>query len=470
MRETNPLNAKSRINITFSNKEALLIYFKDSSRPIPKNENSNNFNDIYFYYSNSSMTMEMPPIQLSKKNINHSLDKLEDFIKEFMNIKINYLNQETNYNINTQEMINILNYISNNLIGIVNSSNKQKLEELADLGYILPALNYINSPFTCDDISDTGINVALNDDFWEKNYIKINMLPSGWKAIVRIISFVKNAEVNSVCLIEEPETHLHPKLQRILLNEISKYIKERNLQIFIATHSPTFINSKLNGNINVSIFEADGNIIRELNNQTKLMELLGIKASDILQTNGIIWIEGPSDRIYIKKWLELWCKKYNKSCPVENIDYSFSLYGGSILSHFTIDEEKDLISMIKMNRNVIIVIDNDNEFIFNDKDEYKNKKNKGKTKQRIINEFNALNNDNLYIWLTRSYTIESYLEKTFITKYFTIDFNRKLILRKGKNKVIAANNTINKLTEFKNKYDLEKHIENIFYIINNWNN
>ena len=31
---------------------------------------------------------------------------------------------------------------------------------------------------------------------------------------------------------------------------------------------------------------------------------IGIKASDILQSNGIIWVEGPSDRIYINKWID----------------------------------------------------------------------------------------------------------------------------------------------------------------------
>ena len=29
---------------------------------------------------------------------------------------------------------------------------------------------------------------------------------------------------------------------------------------------------------------------------------LDVRASDLLQSNGIIWVEGPSDRIYIKRW------------------------------------------------------------------------------------------------------------------------------------------------------------------------
>ena len=32
-----------------------------------------------------------------------------------------------------------------------------------------------------------------------------------------------------------------------------------------------------------------------------VLDDLGAKASDIFQSNGIIWVEGPSDRIYIKK-------------------------------------------------------------------------------------------------------------------------------------------------------------------------
>ena len=36
-----------------------------------------------------------------------------------------------------------------------------------------------------------------------------------------------------------------------------------------------------------------------------LLDDLGVKASDLLQANCAIWVEGPSDRIYIKKWLEI---------------------------------------------------------------------------------------------------------------------------------------------------------------------
>lgn len=44
---------------------------------------------------------------------------------------------------------------------------------------------------------------------------------------------------------------------------------------------------------------------------------LGYRPSDLLQANAIIWVEGPSDRIYINHWLD-------QQAPdlVEGIDYS----------------------------------------------------------------------------------------------------------------------------------------------------
>ncbi len=35
--------------------------------------------------------------------------------------------------------------------------------------------------------------------------------------------------------------------------------------------------------------------------KNSILSDIGFKASDILQANGVIWVEGPSDRIYINR-------------------------------------------------------------------------------------------------------------------------------------------------------------------------
>ena len=64
---------------------------------------------------------------------------------------------------------------------------------------------------------------------------------------------------------------------------------------------------------------------------------LGYKASDLLQTNSIIWVEGPSDRIYINFWLN----EIDDSL-VEGVHYSIMFYGGRLFSHLTADDYDDI--------------------------------------------------------------------------------------------------------------------------------
>ncbi len=132
--------------------------------------------------------------------------------------------------------------------------------------------------------------------------------------------------------------------------------------------------------------------------KTEILDDLDIKASDILQASGIIWVEGPSDRIYIKKWLEIFCNNQFE----EGKHYQFLYYGERLLSQYSAEEETDLISIITTNRNAAIVIDSDKRYQaapLND------------TKKRIIEEFDKLD---MFCWVTKGKEIENYIPKDAI--------------------------------------------------------
>lgn len=469
MRENNPTESTSEIQIELSNKELLIFEFNAFSKlPKPKDEeNSIDYHDIKIGHSNGFLE----PIQLKKSDSTYNLQLLESKLKNFTNkLKINYLHQNTILNLTPTDIKNSLNKVYNNLDGIVNDNTKEKLIKSNNSDMIDFAISFSleDGYFICNNDEKNMISFAFDDDITGINNIPIELLPSGWKAISKILTFLENADKKSICLIEEPETHLHPKLQRVLISKIMDYIIEKKLQVFIATHSSTFINSIEKDNIKISLFEANTDSIVKLDNPHQLLDALGTKASDILQINGVIWIEGPSDRIYIKLWLQLWCNKNNLKCPIENIDYSFSIYGGSILNHFSVNQEVDnLINMLTLNRNAIVIIDNDNQFKKKEDNFYRIKEN-GKTKERIINEIKAIGREELYIWLTSGYTIESYIEENFIKLYFDIKIDGKLTLKSGKNKVTTALNYSKKTTTFKNRYDLDKQIEKMYYTIIKW--
>lgn len=203
---------------------------------------------------------------------------------------------------------------------------------------------------------------------------------------------------------EELENNLHPAMQRKLFEYIYEFAEMHDVQVFITTHSHVAINAfydKDDAGI-FHVYKQDGRAfvkrIESYLDKTRILDDLDVKASDLLQSNGIIWVEGPSDRVYIKHWLDL----YFPDRFVEGVHYQFLYYGGRLLSQYSADEVTELISVIKTNRNAVIVMDSD-------------KRNRNArlndTKKRIIAEFDALG---MMSWVTKGKEIENYIPKTAI--------------------------------------------------------
>ena len=203
---------------------------------------------------------------------------------------------------------------------------------------------------------------------------------------------------------EELENNLHPAMQRKLFEYIYEFAEMHDVQVFITTHSHVAIIAfydKDDAGI-FHVYKQDGRAfvkrIESYLDKTRILDDLDVKASDLLQSNGIIWVEGPSDRVYIKHWLDL----YFPDRFVEGVHYQFLYYGGRLLSQYSAEEVTELISVIKTNRNAVIVMDSD-------------KRNRNArlndTKKRIIAEFDALG---MMSWVTKGKEIENYIPKTAI--------------------------------------------------------
>lgn len=203
---------------------------------------------------------------------------------------------------------------------------------------------------------------------------------------------------------EELENNLHPAMQRKLFEYIYEFAEMHDVQVFITTHSHVAINAfydKDDAGI-FHVYKQDGRAFVKRKesylDKTRILDDLDVKASDLLQSNGIIWVEGPSDRVYIKHWLDL----YFPDRFVEGVHYQFLYYGGRLLSQYSAEEVTELISVIKTNRNAVIVMDSD-------------KRNRNArlndTKKRIIAEFDALG---MMSWVTKGKEIENYIPKTAI--------------------------------------------------------
>lgn len=114
-------------------------------------------------------------------------------------------------------------------------------------------------------------------------------------------------------LFEEPGVWLHPEAKREMLGSL-KQIARSGGQIMLSTHSPIFIDRRGRGDLHLVKREDGKTSIRMINEDyLSAVEELGARNSDILQSDFVIYTEGPSDasilRTVAREYVEDWERK-----------------------------------------------------------------------------------------------------------------------------------------------------------------
>ncbi len=278
-----------------------------------------------------------------------------------------------------------------------------KLAELQNPPYDKPEKNERFQKINLFLKNLTGDQSAKIEIPFERDTINVNMngrnlpiqnLGTGIHQVL-ILAAAATALSKKVVCIEEPELYLHPDLQRKLMHYLSE---NTDNQYFITTHSAHILDTPNSEIFHVNLCAGQSKVKRvsEGLDKFQICRDLGYKASDLIQANSIIWVEGPSDRIYVNSWLKAVAPDL-----FEGLHYCIMFYGGRLLSHLTaVDSEElsEFISLSSLNQNMAILIDSDKK---NSKDSINT------TKLRIEKEFK---DRSCFVWITQGREIENYIE------------------------------------------------------------
>jgi len=139
--------------------------------------------------------------------------------------------------------------------------------------------------------------------------------------------------------IEEPEIHLHPGLQRVLLRA---YRSLPGVQVFMTTHS-THLVDLVAGGEDTSVFAVKkGGLkvrstvaLQSRETMRVVVEELGARASSLVFVNATLWVEGVTERLFFGQALELFQDMEGQE-PRVHLDQHYSIveYGGGNRTHF----------------------------------------------------------------------------------------------------------------------------------------
>lgn len=312
------------------------------------------------------------------------------------------------------------------------------------------------------DVLEVGIS---ENDIAEERLI--HQLGDGIQAIIQILYpiFMRKGE-DAIFFIEEPELSLHPGMQRLFLKTLLSE-EFSSMQFFLTTHSNHFLDFTEDSN-NISIYgfakTKEGKFeIRNLEGpENHILNEIGVRNSSVLLANCSIWIEGITERKYIRSFLEV----YNKAFPpkinyLEDLHFTFIEYGGSNIVHWDFDtthkEESENIKALRTNNKIFLIADSD--ILDKTGEAVEHKKRKHKELKKILND---------KFYLTEGKEIENMLSAKTIQN-IVLDYEKGREIKFSKNfKKTISSPSFNMEGEIEKpiywKYNLgefiDSHIEN----------
>jgi predicted ATPase len=178
---------------------------------------------------------------------------------------------------------------------------------------------------------------------------------------VLTLAMVLSEYDGGMLLYEEPELHLHPDVQKRCLDVLHEYASTKAWQILATSHSEYMLSLWDKPNLccaEVIRTEDHSKVViaSDRENLRRTILRLGAEPSSVLAAKTVIWVEGPSDAIYLAYFIE-------HAAPqlVLFKDFAFAFFGGSLLKHTRLSSLRDgeLVDLFSLQPNSFVVFDSD---------------------------------------------------------------------------------------------------------------
>lgn len=152
----------------------------------------------------------------------------------------------------------------------------------------------------------------------ENTKFSLHQASSGEKEILNFLLgiFAYNIK-NGLIVVDEPEVHLHPKWQSLLLDLFFDLADLTQNQFIFSTHSPIFINQRTISKI-VRVYKSSGkstikNFLTSDFNETKdLLHIINSHNNEkIFFADKVVLVEGITDRIFVEQLINIYKKAEN---------------------------------------------------------------------------------------------------------------------------------------------------------------
>jgi len=354
-------------------------------------------NDTFDYNSNFGQQINIDRKDKVEGLIGNLIDFITNTFLVFEPIRAFDKEQQNSYFKTGKELINWINDKSDSDIAL---KVKRKIKEY---------FNELN--LECPDDVNTDEDKKLFVFSFGDLKLTSNEVGTGYSMLYILLMELLRNENKHLVIIDEIESHLQPGLIRVLiriLREIEVRGTKRNVQYILATHSPTVIESakekdflyrfqKFNQSCTFyKFFRAKD----DLTQMRQACNDLGVIPGDALLSNIVIWVEGPTEILWLRKLLEIYLPEYkdskNKTSNIiEGLHFSILMTGGGLISNLSFDEQDFDISMPLTEQYLKVLRVNPNPFVIIDFDAVEPTHEKYKRSLRIANEINDNNKNHV---------------------------------------------------------------------------